>query len=80
MNAARLKSKVAKLRGEYPAIWRCLTSGGLTSVDASDKRLTLNLPTRCSDLEKKLGVTVERKPIKLASGKRVKHYSYRGCK
>jgi len=79
MNKQSLKQKEANLKGEYRWIWRSLqTREGLTSRQAAIYGYTVNLPTRCSELEEKLGVTIDRKPIKLPSGKRCKLYSYRG--
>lgn len=75
-----LREKEKRLRGEYPKIWAAIKFGSLTSIEAADLRISLNLPRRCSDLERMLGVTIRREPVKLPSGKRVKRYSWRPSK
>lgn len=75
-----LRDKEKALRGEYPKIWAAIKFGSLTSMAAAAMGLTVNLPTRCTDLERMLGVTIRREPVKLPSGKRVKRYSWRPSK
>lgn len=50
---SNLKEREAKLKGEYPKIWAAIKFGSLTSMTAASMGLTVNLPTRCSDLERR---------------------------